>query len=236
MVLETIIESGAKLIGGHMSNKAAKKQSSRDYERQKEFAKKSLGWKIKDAGKHGLHPLEAIGGNATAFQPLGTYGSPMGEAIADVGATVARGIASKADKANAQKLLDSQLDMNNAQIENIKAQTAAIQRESANPSFSNRPVVDQQRFTKDGKSFVVTPSGEIVYAPEGPGVDELIIGAINDACGVMKKGGKLALKRLKKIAGAIGSGIDNLDGNTMTATVGGKNLVWDPRLQLWKEK
>ena len=75
-------------LGGALDSKKAKSDaqdvSNLSYERQKEFAKNTIQWKVEDAKKAGIHPLAAIGSTTSAYTPSGQTitGSAEGDALA----------------------------------------------------------------------------------------------------------------------------------------------------------
>lgn len=85
------ISAGASLIGGAMSNSANRAQRSQEYERQKEFAKQGVRWKVEDARAAGIHPLAALGAQTSSYSPV-AIGDSMGPAMAAAGQDIARGI------------------------------------------------------------------------------------------------------------------------------------------------
>lgn len=122
---------------------------------QREFAQMGIRWKVADAEAAGLHPLYALGGSGAAFAPspalvhgsspevkpalrdpspppgyLGTMGQDIGRALA---ATLDP--AQAAERALQLKLLESQVDKENAQAAYYRSQA---NRESA--SGGGQPV------------------------------------------------------------------------------------------------
>lgn len=55
-------------------------QANREYERQKEFARMGIQWKMQDAQAAGLHPLAVLGGTGASYSPtisvMGSHGVP----------------------------------------------------------------------------------------------------------------------------------------------------------------
>ena len=86
-MLGSIISAGASLAGGLLGAKQADKQA----ELQKQFAKKAIRWKVKDAKAAGVHPLYALGAPTTSYAPQ-QIGDPLGGSIAAMGQDIGRAI------------------------------------------------------------------------------------------------------------------------------------------------
>jgi hypothetical protein len=77
-------------IGGALDTKGdrsyASSVSDLSYGRQKEFAQKSIQWKVADAKKAGLHPLAVLGSTTTPYTPSGqtVTGSVQGDVLAEM--------------------------------------------------------------------------------------------------------------------------------------------------------
>lgn len=122
---------------------------------QREFAQMGIRWKVADAEAAGLHPLYALGGSGAAFAPSPAlvHGSPpeVKPALRDpspppgylgtMGQDIGRALAATLDPAQAAeralqlKLLESQVDKENAQAAYYRSQA---NRESA--SGGGQPV------------------------------------------------------------------------------------------------
>lgn len=102
MVWPAVIAAGAVIAGGALANRNARKQAAQEAALQREFAQNSIRWKTADAKAAGLHPLYALGNNATPYSPV-TYQDSLGPAVASAGQSIARGYAAKQSQANTDR-------------------------------------------------------------------------------------------------------------------------------------
>lgn len=79
------------LVGKLFDHQNAKKMAKQQYKQQKEFAQHGVRWRAEDAKKAGLHPLAALGMQATGYNPV-SYGSDFGSAGQDIGRAVGAGL------------------------------------------------------------------------------------------------------------------------------------------------
>lgn len=88
--LGPLISGATSLIGGLFGRSEAEKQA----DLQKDFAQKGIQWRVADAKKAGVSPLYALGAQTTSYQPnmVGGTGSPMGNALADMGQDISRAV------------------------------------------------------------------------------------------------------------------------------------------------
>lgn len=93
MVAAALISAGASLLGGLFGSRSAKKQDEMNYQRQKEFAQKSIQWKVADATKAGIHPIYALGAQPMSFAPSTVGDGGVGASIADAGQHIGRAVA-----------------------------------------------------------------------------------------------------------------------------------------------
>jgi len=100
------IQGGMTIEGNLFSAREAKKawrrtlrlqreMSNQEYERQKEFAKMGIRWKVEDAKAAGLHPLYALGTMPSNYSPamIQTPSEPssgIGESMAEAGQSISR--------------------------------------------------------------------------------------------------------------------------------------------------
>lgn len=131
-LIPAAIGAGSSLIGGMLGQDDQKKQSKKDYERQKEFAQNSIRWRVADAEAAGLHPLAALGAS-TASYSSSVGGSPMAAAVEGAGSAIAQGASAflnPVDKA-AQALL-----LEKGKLENeLLAAQIATERARLNPGI-----------------------------------------------------------------------------------------------------
>lgn len=90
-MLPALIAAGTSLLGGFLGNKSAKKAADLEYQRQKEFAKSGVQWKVEDAKKAGIHPALALGAQPASYSPS-AYTGDMGGAISQAGQDISRAI------------------------------------------------------------------------------------------------------------------------------------------------
>lgn len=101
-MIGALIGAGASLLGGMFGRKDAKKQQQasikaaaaqeeRNYERQKEFAKSGIQWKVADAKKAGIHPLYSLGASTTSFSGYAGTGDYSNPAATDYSSLAAAG-------------------------------------------------------------------------------------------------------------------------------------------------
>lgn len=102
IIIAAGIAAGGAIAGGALSNKNAQKQANQQAALQREFAQNSIRWKTADAKAAGLHPLYALGNNATPYSPV-TYSDSMGPALASAGQSVARGYAANQRQKNTDR-------------------------------------------------------------------------------------------------------------------------------------
>lgn len=72
---DSVVEAAINIAGGIGDKVYDHNASMREYDRQKEFARSSLQWKVSDARAAGLHPLAAIGASTTPYKPQFVSGS-----------------------------------------------------------------------------------------------------------------------------------------------------------------
>lgn len=97
-----IIGAGSSLLGGLLGDSSEKKAYKRQkkllkkqYEYQKEFARKGIQWKVMDARDAGIHPLYALGANTVSYTPQSVGdvgGNSLGAGIASAGQELGRSI------------------------------------------------------------------------------------------------------------------------------------------------
>lgn len=126
-VAGSLIGAGSSLFGGIVGAINQDRAQKQEYERQKEFAQNSIGWRVADAKRSGLHPLAAIGMNSTSYTPLSTAGDPLQEGLTNAGQAIQSGIADR----QAQMLQMKQLDLQNKKVQ---AEIAYLNRLGQSPS------------------------------------------------------------------------------------------------------
>lgn len=103
--LANIAGSALSFFGAKDKNKQAEALAAQEYERQKEFAKMGIQWKVADATAAGVHPLFALGASTSSYAPqsigLENASAHLGKGLADMGQDLSR--AATATMSQAQK-------------------------------------------------------------------------------------------------------------------------------------
>lgn len=108
------------LIGARMANKSQEKMHKENMRMQREFAQNSIKWRVDDAKRAGIHPLAALGSQATYYTPTSTQShnelSDIAGGVADSANSIGRSMQILAlDNQDSQnKLLQAQTDYYNA--------------------------------------------------------------------------------------------------------------------------
>jgi len=114
-------DAAASGLGALVSYDSARSQ----IKAQKQFAKKGIQWRVKDAKAAGLHPLYALGAQIPSFSPVM---DATGSHLAQMGQDISR--ARKATLSpTEQKLIDLQLAQAQAGLDRTYAETALLQAE-----------------------------------------------------------------------------------------------------------
>lgn len=92
----SVVGGGLGLIGSANSQANAAAINKFNYEAQKEFAQNSIRWRVADAKAAGLHPLAALGAQASGYTPSAAIGdSPDFGFLSDLGQNIGRAIDAK---------------------------------------------------------------------------------------------------------------------------------------------
>lgn len=136
MVLGSIIGAGAAIAGGFLRQSSADKATAASLQNnaanialQKEFAKKGIRWRVKDAQAAGIHPLYSMGASLPTFQPgqINVGGdNSMGQALAQAGQDIGRAVSATAT----QPERDLALQRAGLQNKLLEAQILKLTRES----------------------------------------------------------------------------------------------------------
>lgn len=105
-------------------------ENRKNYERQKEFAKNGLRWRVEDAIAAGLHPLAALGASGASYSPasiaplFGTddEGLSKGQFLARSGQNIARAV--EATMSKEERLFNAQ--RNQLEIERMKKENLLL--------------------------------------------------------------------------------------------------------------
>ena len=117
---EAVAGAASSLLGGLFGDSAADKANAQ----QMDLAKNSISYRVADAKRAGIHPLYAIGA-PTMSTTMQT--SPMGNAIANAGQSIAKGIG-KAGEADARALA---MEQGKANIAKTLAETDYVNQQAA---------------------------------------------------------------------------------------------------------
>lgn len=136
-MLPALIAAGTSLLGGFLGNKSAKKAADTEYQRQKEFAKSGVQWKVEDARKAGIHPALALGAQPASYSPS-AYTGDMGGAISQAGQDISRAIDTTRTSSSRLSAFDAtmqQLTLQKAGLENeyLASQIAKVKQQIGPP-------------------------------------------------------------------------------------------------------
>lgn len=117
-MLGSLLGAAGSIFGGLLGAS----QASKDRAFQKKFAQNGIQWRAADARKAGIHPLAALGASTPSYTPVGDggLGSAIAQGTAALGDAVNSGTAKKNDP-----VTQSQLEVNRAQTDLLKAQTVS---------------------------------------------------------------------------------------------------------------
>lgn len=133
------IASAGNVLGAAMSRRGASKDRAhqrlmlseqqrfernmfaRNKKLQRQFAKKGISWKVRDAIRAGVHPLVALGAQVTPFSPIhgggggmvdaGYTGDAMADAVRMSAAQIGEAIANQAESESRTRLNNAQADL-----------------------------------------------------------------------------------------------------------------------------
>lgn len=167
------------LAGALIGNAQNKKIAKMNIKMQKEFAQHGVRWRVEDAKAAGLHPLAALGMQATGFNPV-SYGNDFAQAGQDIGRAVGAGLTS--DERSGLQGEMAKLSVEKARLENdyLRAQIGKITAPGTPPA---RPAIipdpstaalgqgDVSRVTvKPAERVAVSPTSEAHEAGVSPSV------------------------------------------------------------------
>lgn len=130
-----------------LNRERADAELARNFEKQEEFAKNSIRWKVEDAKAAGLSPLAAIGASGTSFSPVSSnYQSTpfQGNAFSKMGQNISRATAAlqTADEREMQsmQIASMKLDLDGKALDNqIRAAQLNKTLNPGNPPFPSDP-------------------------------------------------------------------------------------------------
>lgn len=163
-IIDDIISAGLNGAFASVNNQnnimAQERANDRNYEAQKEFAQNSIQWKVNDAKNSGLHPLYALGNNATSFTP--SFQASQSDAPR-VNFDIS-GIMNLSTQLSQNDLLDAQKDYYKALAQQIRDESKAMPSQNSNQMQGldtgvplNGSVLGKG---KGGKNAIVTNSAE----------------------------------------------------------------------------
>lgn len=123
-----LISAGLNMVGGSFSDFDNQVQRERQMLLQKEFAQKGLQWRVADAEKAGIHPLAALGFNASGYQPVASEGPNSGELMMDLGQNLAGAMSRSSTQQDkemaALQIMSMKQDVTGKELDNqIRAKT-----------------------------------------------------------------------------------------------------------------
>lgn len=178
-VVGNIIGAGASLLGGSLDNSNARGQWQNEYNAQKEFAQNGIRWKVADAKAAGIHPLYALGAQTASYSPQAVSHSNYAQTLGQMGQNIGRAIQAKFSKEE-RELANLQVDnarlenqFRRAQVENLEAQTAKLQRDdvfmqayNAERAVNNQQQVPSLPLTSNHGSGQVAKIGAVEVKPD----------------------------------------------------------------------
>jgi len=153
---------GGALIGAGMSyfnNKSNEKL-------QKQFAQNSIQWKVADAKKAGIHPIYALGNQATSYAPQSLGGMPD---FAAIGQNLDRAAAQNQDHTTraAAQLATEKIGLENELLRaNINRINTEIARSPPLPGGGTTLIDGQGQTAGPLPGVVVAPDGHKIEMPQ----------------------------------------------------------------------
>lgn len=109
-------------LGARKQQKADALARQQNISQQREFAQKSIRWRVKDAKAAGIHPLAALGAAGSQYQPVGAS-SAAGEGLKEIGRAVGSAASKVSPQARlARQAVQSEIGVNEAQAALYEAQ------------------------------------------------------------------------------------------------------------------
>lgn len=197
---------GGALLGNAQNRKIAKM----NIKMQKEFAQHGVRWRVEDAKKAGLHPLAALGMQATGFNPV-SYGNDFAQVGQDIGRAVGAGLTSE-ERGGLQGEM-AKLSVEKARLENdyLRAQIGKLTAPGTPPA---RPTVDAGSATSllgqgDANRVALKPAERVASAPANPSQEAGVSPAVQFLRG--PHGGYFPIKSKAAAEGLEDDTIGNVD-------------------------
>lgn len=178
-MLGSLISGATSLIGGLLGKKSQEKAADKEYERQKEFAKSGIKWKVKDAESAGIHPLYALGANTVSYAPQSIGSDSLADGIASAGQNFGRAIEasrSPTERADAYTRSVQQLTLEGMRLDNDtkRAQLASATRLATGANVGPGIPTDTEGFTLAGQpnsgvpGVLLQPADATFTTPDTP--------------------------------------------------------------------
>lgn len=163
------LQAAGGLVGGLLDARNNRKIAKMNIKMQKEFAQHGVRWRTEDAKKAGLHPLAALGMQATGFNPVSS-GTNFQEIGQDIGRAVGAGLTHE-ERGGLQGEM-AKLSVEKAKLENdfLRAQIVKLNAPGTPPA---RPTVDAGSTTAllgqgDARRVEIKPAERVAAAPANP--------------------------------------------------------------------
>lgn len=154
-------------IGGSLINAGMSYfNNKQNIKHQKEFAQNSIQWKVADAKKAGIHPIYALGNQATSFAPQSLGGMPD---FAAVGQNLDRAAAQNQDHTTraAAQLATEKIGLENELLRaNINRINTEIARNPPLPGNGTALIPGQGQTAGPLPGVVIAPDGHKIELPQ----------------------------------------------------------------------
>lgn len=163
--LSWAIPAAAKAIEGIMGADEQRRATNRNIDMQREFAQQGIQWKVADAKAAGVHPLYALGAQTHSFSPI-QVGSPLGQAIGEMGQDIGRAFNATASNAERER---QALDLAKVTEERLQMERERHRSQMANDEvqrqyWASRITTANQAGNPPAQSFGVSSSAGPVTA------------------------------------------------------------------------
>lgn len=213
-IIPTAVEIAGNLLGQQEAQKASSDANTTafnrneylmnlQYEKQKEFAKNSIQWRVADAVAAGLHPLAAIGAQGSSYSPTVIAGDvqpdmSMSNFYRETGQDISRAMTAMLNKKERQVAIQTALTTERMQLENDLLRSQISRANVYGPAFPNTSGLDDSLLPGQGNTPPVQPQAlrPVVNQPGRPGQD---VGSITDYAFARTHGGGLAVVPSKDV-------------------------------------